>query len=714
MKYLKRNSLILVLVFVASTFLAMAASPAVKAYGEFTEVSPEDDTSIPIDDSQPVLETPTVTPTIMPTPEAPAIPDIFEAEGPQAQLKSPADTITVHDYEDLLLALSTDNSYEIIYFGNNIIADARGIAIHPSKHNIIIDGAEYTFTQFGDSSPAATIHLAAENTTTKNITLQNITLKGNNSNGIVFIPANLADVTVRYQNVIYSGPQAVSNFQGSVHLIASNFTMYEDVNADSQYVVEANHIQLGEAIVVESNNNTEQILDAVLLPTGENPHLDVLANAFVDIKVYGYFLDVHTHTVDITIGESSFFDITGQSGFTPLGKDIRNMTIAPHATVKVIQTLPQTLGVLRIEDTLKMEPGSNLLVTRMRNAGSPIIFSSAGGKAIFDNPERVILYSDSDHSIFFEEEGSIEINTSTINVWIGGKLPLFDNPDYIWNNSKNQLFSVSDDYIGELSTNLTHSLQDNAPITDALTSTSFNLSDMTLLILGRLDLTVDPIHLNDTALTGVTEATLDAYDVIVNATYEGLPEPLLGQLADSDGNFSFSIDPETLSLQNALTVTSSFNSLIKREILFPRDIPTGELVFTNVSNILEFDTTVIPETPTTIPRTNGNFSLSVSDTRNFPSPWRVNARIVEPLTAVLPDKRKVTLPDALVFINELGESTPLTSASLPIHYENSLVASEFDVTWGEDRGLLLDISPGDIYSNATYSTTIYWSLVNAP
>ena len=708
------------------TPIADATPEVTPMVSDTPEVTPT--ASVPPEVATMASDTPEVTPIADDTPEvtplglefpkiSPAIIDTFKTDDDFL-----SNTTTVYNYDGLLSALSTDNGYEIIYLGAAIVADERGLTIHPSKSEVIIDGCQpdalndkfYNFTQFSSTSPDTTIHLATDNTTTKNITLQNIAIQGDNSNGIVFISDDISDVTVRYQNVRYVGPQAVSNHQGSVQFIDCSFTMSEDPYDDSQYVAEANYIQLAGNVEIKTSSFGSQILTAVFLPTNENPHLDVLENASVETVVYGYFLDIHLQSVDITIQDHAYFNIIGSSGFTTMGENIRNIVIEPYATVKLTQNDSQTYGTLRVEETLKMEQGSNLLILRMGLEGSAIIFPYAGGKAIFDNPERVILFSPGKETISFVEQGDIEITTSVINIYEEGTSPILSNPDYIWNNSNNKLITLSGTYVNDVPTNFSHNLDVNAPITDTLTTSIFNLSSMAALVFGRLDLSVDHVYITDDTIMGVTESSQNQYKIYVNATYEGLLTPLDEQLADVDGCFSFSVDPETLSSQNAITITSYFNSLTKREIIFPREKRTGELTFSGVPSNITFNTTTIPATPTTISRANGNFAFSVSDTRNYPAPWRVDAYITEPLSATLASNRKISLPDALVFVDEAGKSTPLSTTPLPVYYENSFAAGEFDVSWNEHNGILLNLLPGDIYSNVSYNTTIHWSLVDAP
>ena len=747
---IKKN--ILSLILVLTTFLTAMIYPNMGIYEGLTEVSAWTDASssfktidgddenevTPGDESadvtvpgtgvpSEVVPTPKVTPLLeissTPLPEVTLTPSPAlrsTKEDPRATL--PSNATIVNNYGDLTNALSQDNGFEIIYLGSNIYAGQNGITIHPSKQNVIIDGAlpgsgitRRTFTEFYNShnDPTAGIHISAENTTTKSITFQNTVLVGINQAGIITIPDSSNDVTVCYQNISYSGPQIVTNPSGTVQFVDCYFTMENDTTSAPNYVAVANHIELKGANTISSSSYSYQAIDAVFLPTNDNPRIDILRNASFLASAEGYFLDIHSDTVDINIHQGATFDIDCLNGFTPAEKNIKNMLIGEDAYVVIVQEEPQTRGTLRIEETLEMLPGSDLTIMRKSTLGSPIIFPTNNGRAIFNNPERVTLFSPSLSSIDFEHDGYIKIIASSINAWGTDMVP-FRNPHYIWNNSNNKMLTVESIYKDGHPVSVTHSLEDNSPSTDPLTPVEFDLSKIRLLIFGRIILSVDPIYLDSTVITGTTEGTSPNFKVNVSADYEGLPSPLGDVEANSDGTFSFNIDPQTLDLQNPITIITDFNSLSRREIVFPRALPSGTLAFTVVPSNIDFNITTIPAVPTKIMRTNSDFSLSVSDTRNNPEAWRVDASITQPLTATLSDNTQVTLPNALVFVDEQGKATPLSSTPLPIYYENSLTAGDFNIFWDSDRGLLINISPGNIYSDVTYSTTIYWDLVDAP
>ena len=717
------------LVLMIATFLLVTLYSIASVYGGMAEVSAFADASSSFEELKPtpkVILTPEIEPTlgITPTPALDLqLTDLsLQLEDVNEQVDLPSNSIVVNDYAELTAALSEDNGYEIIYLDADIEAEQTGIAIHPSKPNVVIDGCppdeenvRYTFSELPDvtDDPSENIHLSNGNNGTRNITFQNMIIKGQNSNGVIFIPDNLSNVTVHYQNVAYSGPQAVTNPRGLVHLVDSSFEMYLSDTAISQYVVTANRIELDGAINVTTSDLDAQILDAVFLPTYTNPQIDFLENAKVTITVKGYVLNVHTDSANIHIRQNASLNVTGKSGFTPLGENIKNIMIAENAFVSIIQNDPQTFGTLRIEETLEMLPGSTLIVTRFSPVGSPIIFPTNEGRAIFDNPERVIIYSPSLSSIDFENDGFIKIITSSINAWDMDMIP-FQDPFHIWNDSDNKFLTIESTYHNGHPVNVIHSLGDNSPSTTALAVDTFDLAKIELLIFGRIDLSVDPVYTDSVAITGLTDSYEANHNVNVSADYEGLSEPTTPIPATNDGTFSIDIEPEKLNPLNPITVTASFNSLTRREVVFPKAPPTGVLAFSVAPEDIFFDKMPIISIPTTIPRANGELTFSVSDTRNYPSAWRVDVSILTPLTATLSDGREVVLHDALVFVDEEGIMTSLSDMSLPIYREDSLVAGDFDVVWSADEGILLNILPGNIYSNATYGTTIQWDLVDAP
>ena len=624
-------------------------------------------------------------------------------------------TVVVSTYDELVIALTEDNGYDTIYLGADIAATTiDGIAIHSSKTEVVIDGhppdapedTNYTFSQYDTTNITSVIYIDDTNFTTKNITLRNIIVKGANLEGIVFIPETSIGVTILYQNMVYEGPQAATNRNGTVHFNNCSFTMKPSNSSAIEALVEANQIEMSGTISIDSPD-----LSFLFYFTHKDTRLSVMKNADITINTEGSF--IHTESgadiPNIYIYSDATFNILCKSGFTRLGENIRNMFIDENASVFITQNSPLTNACLRIEQVFEMQPGSTLVLFRLGAPGIALYFPVVGGKAIFNNPKRVVLFSPEDASIYFFEEGYLNISTSGINVWQGTS-PEFGEPTFIWNNSNDESFSLTNQYFDAIPQEISHTLDEKAPITAPLNKTTFDLTKMTLLTFGNLDLTIQPLYSLSNSIRGKTDP--DTQVTINYETIDGLHSERVGT-ADANGYFTIPIDPTQLDPQTIISVTATIGMLSIYRIVKIINIPNEQLSFTSLPKHISFDGISLPSSPTLFPRNEPNFSFSIFDSRDSRDPWRIDINLLAPLTATLPEAIH-ELHDALVFVDENGFMTPLTTEPLTIYSELTPSFGEFETTWGATEGILLHIVPGTAYANLPYTTTIQWSLIDAP
>ena len=623
------------------------------------------------------------------------------------QNDEPADYLVVYTYETLRAALEEANTYTTIYLGDDITATENDIAIHSSKTAVIIDGHPpgapdgeiYTFTQYSNNETDATIYLSSSNHTTKSITVRNLNIIGADLQSLVSVPENLAHITVSYENLTYEGPQAVKNPSGSVWLMDSTFT----ITAATGSLAEAGLVKMKGSLQVNSSE-----LVSLFWLTGESPELFVQENASVIVDTDGFFLHDDTQSPDIKIADNAFFRIDCSSGFTHLGKNIRNMRIGSDSTVFITQSAPQTQASLRVEQLFELSPNSMLNIIRIGAPGIALYFPHPQGRAVFNNPKRVILFSRGLPSIAFADEGVLEITTESINVWqdFSG---MIEAPTHIWNNTHGDVFMLLGQYADAELQSLTHNLSSDAPITDPLTAQSFNYSPTALLTFGQFPLVVEPLYTNSSTISGTTDSGAQ-----INISYtasDGSPKTASGT-ADADGSFEIPIPADTLDTQHTIMLDTTMASLTLRKEVQVYDPALLEFSL-KVPKTISFTGSTLPTVSTRYPRDIRLFSFSVTDTRSLRNYWRIDASLTAPLTATV-DSESHTLPNALVFVDKNGTETPLSTAPLTLHHQSKPPAGTSEITWNTDEGILLRINPGTVYSGATYTTTIQWTLVDAP
>ena len=195
--------------------------------------------------------------------------------------------------------------------------------------------------------------------------------------------------------------------------------------------------------------------------------------------------------------------------------------------------------------------------------------------------------------------------------------------------------------------------------------------------------------------TGIVGATIhiDA----PTGTYQGIVDP--------EGKFSVPIP-----VQAAGTVITAFQSDSSGNSSGTTStIVIGTILELTVPSEIRFKSTAIGFHEVTIPREIPELSLRVVDTRGQGFQWRIKARALTPLTS----SGGYTIdPTALIFV-DANQVSYLKDETL-IYEGQTGVNQETTITWNDNEGLLLRTIPSNVKIDSEYSTTINWTLENAP
>ena len=138
---------------------------------------------------------------------------------------------------------------------------------------------------------------------------------------------------------------------------------------------------------------------------------------------------------------------------------------------------------------------------------------------------------------------------------------------------------------------------------------------------------------------------------------------------------------------------------------------SGSLFFEEVPETLAFENTQIDFSNQTIHRKNDNWAIRVSDTRGTGCQWSMQAKTNGPLTSTISHH---VLPDALKFIHSQNKSpSVLGTAAIDIFHGVTESDDPTFISWVKDEGPLIQLNTSDALPE-TYSTTITWTLTNAP
>ena len=138
---------------------------------------------------------------------------------------------------------------------------------------------------------------------------------------------------------------------------------------------------------------------------------------------------------------------------------------------------------------------------------------------------------------------------------------------------------------------------------------------------------------------------------------------------------------------------------------------TGAALTLSVPPTLPFQVTPITFGEVMVPRQNPNWSMKVKDTRGQGSRWRIKAKMVTPLAT---ESGEMLPSEVLVF--KKGQQEQLLLDGVLIEEGTTGNEEETTIRWSEEEGIFVKINPikAGVRPNKTYSTTIQWTIENAP
>lgn len=175
-----------------------------------------------------------------------------------------------------------------------------------------------------------------------------------------------------------------------------------------------------------------------------------------------------------------------------------------------------------------------------------------------------------------------------------------------------------------------------------------------------------------------------------------------------DGSYSISLTKPLPANQKIYTyVTDQSGNQSEKVLTVVKGV---RLELQKIPNRIVFEQTKIQPKTLTIHRQDPEMSIEILDTRDDDNKWHLQAKVDQPLTST--SNKNHTLPDALVFVDQDVE-TVLTDSFATIYSNDTKAANTTKLTWTHDSGLLIKTNLSRAYAE-TYSTSIEWSLVDAP
>lgn len=607
-------------------------------------------------------------------------------------------TNTVVVFNDTELKLSLENTTDTtIFLGANITLTT-GIKINAAKTKVIIDGTyeNTTYTLTDKKSTAASDAITIASNTTKKVIVQNINVVGYNYYGIIYVPEASAysDVVVTLSNLTYVGPQISFHPNGLTEFINCNITIQENYAAGNE-VAECNKIAIGGVTTI----NHKSTANTGFWFRNANPSLTILEGATVNFTSTSRELIYGVTNLALTIEENAYFNVTTANGmgYGTNGTGLTNIEkdatfIIKKTTYSGAYATWYSYGKIDIHDNATLEIINDY--TGLTTSNYNITFPNSSGGLNIANPKKILLYNKVANVLNITNKIPFEFTFSRINLF--ATTPEFSSetfPDYSW-------YKTSDNAIinGELTSTLT-TIKENNFTAEELSNlpalTNFKIQGQKIISMGTMPLTISAITDTSLEIKGLTVPSS-----LVKINYL---ETNASVYALETGTFSYShTDPIAIGTKVTFNVKypDDFIYVTKTvEVIYP-----GDISFTAPDKIT-FLLEPISTDPLICPKME-EIQIVITDTRIDATSWHLYASISNDLTS----KDGLILPNSLVFQDESGNFTPLSSTKTLIYSDTTLETPKTTtITFSKDKGILLNLTT-PIHNNTLYTTDISWTL----
>lgn len=338
-----------------------------------------------------------------------------------------------------------------------------------------------------------------------------------------------------------------------------------------------------------------------------------------------------------------------------------------------------------------------------------IYLSSANGYIEFVNPKHVYLYSKTNRLVMYYGTKQFNLYANQINYWLTATDyawagSVYDTPLFRWYKDTGENFWINMIMSSGVSGNITasDSNQVDGDGSSGWPGNLFNAATMRVLSLGYINVYDYNYVPSTNQLVGKTEPFAMIY-IEYNGNETVIP-------ADQDGNFSYQFADGDIVAGDEINLVFNLEFLFETRSIFVHE--EGNLEFVAVPSELQFKISDIPSEETVFEREDINWTISIADGRTEKGNWKLYAKMEQPMT-VNGEEGIPSLENSLVFIDANGQKKYLSTTEVLI-FDGTEEGATTDITWGSDKGILFQFTPGKLYSNVRYSTTIEWILQDAP
>ena len=429
---------------------------------------------------------------------------VFAEENVQHAVKN--DATEVLTFSELKKALEEDNGITDIKVSGDIVLSS-GIVVNKNKENVSIDMQGNTLVEKDSSSIGDTINLP-QDSTTKSVLLKNAIIRGKNYYGPIGVRDSLSGVTLKFENIQYTGPQMIYNQKGFANFSGTNKINVKNVNASSpvQEFAQVGGVTIsGEFDLTHEKNSLSTFSfnggnigvpylvvdnDAKVTITNEDDCVFNNANDSLDLII--------KPNADVTINSAS--ELSDVNGFGDL-------TVQSNASLTVNRQTDAhtTEATVDIDRLLEVNEGASFIVNHGVNGTGDVLHFAKDSVAEFNHPKKIELISKVGNLVTnFPDAGMMKIQAEKISGW---ETSITETPDFSVNEPLDAMLGMDGGKIN-------HVIYSN--ITDLQSKMTYN--DPYKLLIETPEVIVPAPVLNvvndkDKQLTGLGEAgaTINAY-----------------------------------------------------------------------------------------------------------------------------------------------------------------------------------------------------------
>ncbi|MDR1067590.1 MAG: hypothetical protein LBL35_09230 [Clostridiales bacterium] len=372
---------------------------------------------------------------------------------------APAGWKEVSTASRLKAALNDATTTQVILTAN-IEVPKDGIIINQNKPSLVIDGDGFTLTDYSKTTTSGHTIRLMNSGKLKEITVQNLNVVGYNDSGFIYIKnsSSVKNVTMIYDNVTYTGPQALENRHGHARFINCDINIIPVDGHHGEEVAEAINITLeGDINITKSTPKNRCEVFRVMndnnngrggITVARGAHVVVSSsedNAKVKSSGFVHFTGNSNYLI---FEEDSYFSFDGNNIFAQRNA-VNDLQIKENAQVYISTTgdMYANQGLITVDGRMVVEEGSTLRVIAMRNTEKQGVLALKGkaDTVTFNSPNEVFIYNSSSQksndglAIEGDGTGAHTINFNnvrSIEYWLKNKSDYLNlpQPTKIWAN----------------------------------------------------------------------------------------------------------------------------------------------------------------------------------------------------------------------------------------------------------------------------------------